>query len=315
MLAVLLFIDYWPYQRPTKDNGVPARTLRNLRATYRSLSPDPDWVKTYSISGRYFHLLGPMYGGKPQVYEAFYNWMSPLGTGLLNQTGLSREMLNLFGARYIVCDKTDPQANTQLYAQLRQMFPASYEDEDFLVLRNDTARPYVSATTKACLFNGDVHNAAQLALVLAARNYTLVHNGSKYRTYEKVYDDNSQPLPPIAESALLPLKNVELARISSHEIHINLTAPSDCIAVIAESYYPFWHAEVDGKPAKVLRVNCALMGVELPAGQHEIVLTYHVPAVYTAAGIVSVLTFVLGLGFTIRSSLPPRPPKPTTEAE
>src|SRR5207249_4937402 len=67
-LALLMLVDYWPYQKPMKDNGVPAHTLANLRAAYSTLAKDPDWVKTYSVSGRYFHLLGPMWSGKPQVY-------------------------------------------------------------------------------------------------------------------------------------------------------------------------------------------------------------------------------------------------------
>ena len=307
VLSLLLLIDYWPYQRSAKDNGVPARTLKNLQAAYDALREDHDWVKTYSISGRYFHLLGPMYGGKPQVYEAFYNWMSPLGTGLLNQTGGgSRELLNLLGARYLVFDKTDPGMQSKQMQQAlvayRQVFPVVIENEDFAVLRNDAAHPYVSATTKACLFTGDVRRSPQLALALAGRNYTLVNDGPRYRNYEKTYDENTPPYPPAAESAPLPLKNVELTRESSHKIRIKLTAPSECIAVIAESYYPFWRAEVDGKPAKLLRVNCGLMGVDLPAGEHEIVLTYHVPAAYTAAGIVTFLTVLIGLGATIQLS-------------
>jgi hypothetical protein len=292
LIPVLMLIDYWPYQRPCKDNGVPARTLENLRATYASVRQDTDWVKTYSISGRYFHLLGPMYGGKPQVYEAFYNWMSPLGTGLLNQSGLSREMLNLFGARYLVCDKTDPQANPQLFAQLRQIFPAvTREDDDFLVLRNDTAHPYVSATTKVCSFTGDVRESAPITLALAARDFTLVHD-PRVR--------NAVPYPPTTQSAPLPLTDVHLTRESSHLIRIGLTAPQDCVAVIAESYYPFWHATVDGKPAEVLRVNTALMGVELPAGAHDIVLTYRPPTAYGMAGIVSGLALMVGLFGAVR---------------
>ena len=312
VLSLLLLIDYWPYQHPAKDSGVPAHTIKNLRAAYGALREDHDWVKTYAVSGRYFHLLGPMYSGKPQVYEAFYNWMSPLGTGLLNQTGGgSRELLNLLGARYIVFDKSDPgmqsQQMQQVLAAYRQMFPVVVENEDFVVLRNETAHPYVSATSKSCLFTGDVRHSPQLALALAARNYTLVNDGPKYRNYEKTYDTNTPPYPPIAESVPLSLEKVELTRESSHKIRIKLTAPSDCIAVIAESYFPFWRADVDGKPAKLLRVNCGLMGVDLSSGEHEIVLTYHVPGSYTLARIVSILTFLIGLGATIQWSRVIRP--------
>ena len=58
-------------------------------------------------------------------------------------------------------------------------------------------------------------------------------------------------------------------RENEQRVRIHLNAPRDCLAVIAESYYPYWRAEVDGKPAEVLRVSCALMGVNLPAGTHE----------------------------------------------
>ena len=88
-----------------------------------------------------------MYGGKPQVYEAFYNWMCPLGTGLLNQQAFSswdnhRAFLNLLGARYVVFDKTDPgnaiAANAaNACATTDKTFPVALENEDFAVFRND----------------------------------------------------------------------------------------------------------------------------------------------------------------------------------
>jgi hypothetical protein len=306
VLSILLLIDYWPYQRPAKDNGVPAHTLKNLQATYDALRNDSDWVKTYSISGRYFHLLGPMYGGKPQVYEAFYNWMSPLGTGVLNQTGGgSRDMLNLFGARYIVFDKTDPGMQSgqmqQVLAAYRQSFPVEIENDDFVVLRNDGAHPYVSATTKSCLFTGDVRHSPEVALALVGRNFTLVHDGPQNRSYAKIYDGNNPSNPPVTESEPLPLANVQLTRESSHQIGIKLSAPSECIAVIAESYYPFWHAEVDGKPANVLRADCALIGVALPPGDHEILLHYEPPRAYNLAAAVSFVTLLVCAGFSFLS--------------
>ena len=213
VVGVLLLLDYWPYQKPTTDNGIPAGTLRNLEATYKALADDKDWVKTYSISGRYFHLLGPMWGGKPQVYEAFYNWMSPLGTGLLNQQAFSswenhRAFLDLLSARYIVFDKSDPnnaQAGTQqILGAYRQSFPIRLENEDFVVFRNDNARPYVSAFARACLFDGDVRESARLSLALSAHDWPLVENESNLPRlpqdmYEKVYQDGNAPLPPLRD--------------------------------------------------------------------------------------------------------------------
>ncbi len=84
-------------------------------------------------------------------------------------------------------------------------------------------------------------------------------------------------------------------------VRIQLTAPSACLAVIAESYYPFWRAEIDGQPAKVVRVSCGLMGVPVPAGTHTILLRYQPPRAYAVAAVVSIVAFLVGLGLAVRN--------------
>lgn len=315
-LGVLLLLDYWPYQKPIGDNGVPTRTLENLQAAYRSLQPDTDWVKTYSLSGRYFHLLGPMWSGKPQVYEAFYNWMCPLGTGLLNQQAFTswenhRAFLNLLAARYVVFDKTDRSIRgmQQVLDAYRQTLPVFNENEDFVIFRNDTARSYITAYARACLYAGDIRKSAALALALSAKNWPLVQAkaarandvpSDQQQNYEKVYGEDSPPFAPLTAGTPVTLENVELTRENSQLVHIQLTAPSACLAVISESYYPFWHAAIDGQPTEVLRVSCGLMGLNLPAGIHTIVLRYDPPKVYALAATVSLLTLLVGLGLAVR---------------
>jgi hypothetical protein len=257
-----------------------------------------------------------MWGGKPQVYEAFYNWMAPLGMGLLNQQAFNswenhRAFLNLLSARYVVFDKTDPsngqQGSQQILAAYRQSFPVFVENEDFVVFRNDTARPYVTAYERACLYAGDLRKSAALALALSAKNWPLVRAkessvsevpNATAQKYEKTYGEDSSPFPPLKEAAPVPLRDVQLTRENSQLIRLQLTTPSTCLAIISESYYPFWHAEVDGQPAEVLQVSCGLMGVELPAGSHTIALRYQPPRVYAMAGVISVATLLLGIGVT-----------------
>jgi uncharacterized membrane protein YfhO len=115
-----------------------------------------------------------------------------------------------------------------------------------------------------------------------------------------VFGDESPMFPPINASTPVSLDNVQLTRESSQLVRIKLTALSACLAVISESYYPFWRAEIDGQPAEVLRVSCGLMGLQLPAGSHTIVLRYEPPRVYTLAAGVSLLTLLAGLGLAIR---------------
>jgi hypothetical protein len=312
-VAIVLLLDFWPYQRSMKENDVTVRTTRNLEAAYGSLRADPDWVKTYTISGRYFHLLGPMYGGKPQVYEAFYNWMAPLGTGLINQHAFENHIafLDLMGARYVVFDKTDPSAEQMKTALdfYRKNFAVASESEDFVVFRNDAAHPYITAYERACLFIGDVHQSPQLALALSARDWPLVHSETdRSGDFAQVYRAGVPAPPPVQNGKRVPLENMQFTRENHQLIRVKLTAPQPCVAVVNENYYPFWTATVDGNPVEVLRLNCALMGIQLPAGAHEILLKYRPPAAYAVSGLISAMVLVAAGIATIRSSRAGRSP-------
>ena len=350
-VSLLMLIDYWPYQKPMKDNGVPPRTLQNLRTSYAALKQDQDWVKTYSVSGRYFHLLGPVYCNKPQVYEAFYNWMSPLGTGLLNQQAFSswenhRAFLNLFAARYVVFDKSDPnnaqQGTQQVLAAYRQTYPVVLENDDFVIFRNEAAHAYVTGFGRACLFIGDIRATPQLALALAAKNWPLEHTTKnelpkiptdRLRQFERIYVRDTEnldlrtipadlqprisivregvaPLLPVSDGSVVTLNGTQLTRERPGIVRLRFTAPAACLAVIAESFYPFWKVEVDGLPVEVRRISCGLMGVSLDPGAHEVVLRYQPPIAYLVAAMVSVGLLLGCLGiiiFSARGSATTRP--------
>ena len=317
-LCLLLLLDYWPYQKPMFENGVAPSTLANLQASYGALSQDPDPVKTYSVSGRYFHLLGPMWSGKPQVYEAFYNWMCPLGDGLLNQHAfaqtpdrhviLDRAFLDLMDARYIVFDLGEPGAPDpqSILNDLGQNYRTVLTNADFLVFANETAHPYVTAYADSCLFVGDFRDSAALTLQLTVRGWPLVNSETELPgVFARVYHADSDTMPPLARPAPLTLSGLTVTRDSDERVIIGATAPTNCLAVIAESWYPYWHATIDGQPAEILRVDCGLMGLQLPAGPHEIVLQYNPPRSYAAAGAISVVAFLACVGVIVFGAVRP----------
>jgi len=48
--------------------------------------------------------------------------------------------------------------------------------------------------------------------------------------------------------------------------------------LVGESWFKDWSATVDGKPAPLYRADHAAMAVPLPAGAHNIVLTFRSPS-------------------------------------
>jgi hypothetical protein len=79
-----------------------------------------------------------------------------------------------------------------------------------------------------------------------------------------------------AESAS-PAKPVEVLRWEPtiRVLAADLAAPG--MMVVSSRYHPGWSASVDGARVPVARVNAVLQGVALPAGKHEITLTFRPP--------------------------------------
>jgi len=64
--------------------------------------------------------------------------------------------------------------------------------------------------------------------------------------------------------------------------------------LVAENWYPDWHATVDGKEARVHRANHAMLSVELPPNAGEVSLTF-ASAAQATGKLISILALVLTL--------------------
>lgn len=76
------------------------------------------------------------------------------------------------------------------------------------------------------------------------------------------------------------------------------------VAVFSEVYFPWgWMATVDGEPAEIARVDYVLRALKVPAGDHEIVMTFDPPSLHatdTLAMVSVILIYIalaLALGF------------------
>ena len=72
--------------------------------------------------------------------------------------------------------------------------------------------------------------------------------------------------------------------------------------LIAENWYPDWHAEVDGRPGTVRRANHSLLSVDLPAGAKGVRLWFDSPA-YARGKVLSLISLIAALGLTLVPSL------------
>ncbi|HET7042203.1 MAG TPA: YfhO family protein, partial [Gemmatimonadales bacterium] len=68
--------------------------------------------------------------------------------------------------------------------------------------------------------------------------------------------------------------SARITRAVHNTVEVEAVACQPSYLVVADSYYPGWTAEVDGREAKVVRAEYALRAAAIPAGSHRVVLRY-----------------------------------------
>jgi hypothetical protein len=101
-------------------------------------------------------------------------------------------------------------------------------------------------------------------------------------------------LPP-ASSARATVTHWEPGRMS---IALDPVPPVASYAIVAENWYPDWHATVDGAPARVLRGDWTLITVPVPAGANAIELTFSSRA-FRLGKVITWVSLILVLGAVV----------------
>jgi hypothetical protein len=83
---------------------------------------------------------------------------------------------------------------------------------------------------------------------------------------QAIVQDAMVELPPDAG----PSREVRVVQRSNCRVSLRAKLARPGLLVLSEGYYPGWRASIDGREARVVRVNVMMRGVTLPAGEHEV---------------------------------------------
>jgi hypothetical protein len=107
------------------------------------------------------------------------------------------------------------------------------------------------------------------------------------RLRDPAHDVGRTVMLPPAQSAALPRQLATTAsaaptpaayqRQTSDSFTVRVHAPQAGVLRILDAWDPGWTAAIDGKPADVLCADTTYIAVALPAGDHEVRLTYRTP--------------------------------------
>ena len=69
-------------------------------------------------------------------------------------------------------------------------------------------------------------------------------------------------------------RSVTLTSYDANELHYDVSTAQGGVVVFSEIYYPGWTMTIDGQPTEIGRANYVLRAAYIPAGKHEVVMTF-----------------------------------------
>jgi hypothetical protein len=178
-----------------------------------------------------------------------------------------KDCFDWLSVRYLVLEKGWFQGGSrhdQPLLDTRAGIGLAYQDAEFTIYESRDATP----RAVFCPRFGMRHSQAAVLKALQAnpkaiQGLPLVESGE--------YDG---PVPDPSASPS-PDSPVTITESRPNRVSLSLNASSAGLVILKDSHYPGWTARVDGRPAKVLRVNGMVRGVFLDQpGEHRVQFTY-----------------------------------------
>ena len=88
---------------------------------------------------------------------------------------------------------------------------------------------------------------------------------------------------------------VELTSYEANRLSYKVTSKQGGVVVFSEIYYPGWTCTIDGQATEIARANYVLRAIKVPAGEHEVIMTFDPQTVHITETIAYVALAVLAL--------------------
>jgi uncharacterized membrane protein YfhO len=93
---------------------------------------------------------------------------------------------------------------------------------------------------------------------------------------------------------------VEIALLADERITCRVDAKSNGILWTTDAYFPGWKVKVDGKEARLLKVNYLFRGVALPSGVHTVEFYYECRPLRLGVLLFVCSLLIISLGFVVQ---------------
>ena len=103
---------------------------------------------------------------------------------------------------------------------------------------------------------------------------------------EAVADSRFSPVLGTVEGNVQPGDTIALTSYTPNRLTYRVSAATPLTGVFSEIWFPWgWKATIDGEAAPLARVNYVLRAMAIPAGEHEIVMTFDPDSLHVTGGV------------------------------
>ena len=89
--------------------------------------------------------------------------------------------------------------------------------------------------------------------------------------------------------------SVELTSYEANRLAYKVKSKQGGVVIFSEIYYPGWTCTIDGQPSEIARANYVLRAIKVPAGEHEVIMTFDPQTVHITEAIAYSALAVLAL--------------------
>ncbi len=285
-LLALITLDVWTinrrYLNAESFQGNPSRQFFAETPAEKSIAQDQD----------YFRVL-PLTEGLTQGARTSYRFNS---LGGYHGAKLRRYQ-----------DLVDNQIQPELEAFIAKAQEGNFDWESIGVINMLNAKYLIAgAETNAVFENPEANGPAWIPSEIV----TVDTNDKEIKLLGEL-NTKTQASLNSTEFGEIPAGSGQIALTSNvpNELKYQASMSQGGLAVFSEIFYPKgWTATIDGEEAPILRVNYLLRGLEIPAGEHEVVFTFAPSSFYSTKTpmvifqYLIVLTLIAGVFFTYKES-------------
>jgi hypothetical protein len=299
LIGGLVLFDLWTVERryikfspPARESFAPDAVVRTLHADsglYRVLSLNEyQGLENYFMSQHIRSVLG-YHGNELHRYDELLG-----GKNEWRNIG-SPNVLKLLAVRYVVLSQP---VQTPALSAVGSGPLTTVDGQSAYVYRVTDPVPYAFMVGEALQWRDSEAVATLLDPRFDLRRMLLV--APDQHTGLATLDRHEVP-PPVTTP-------VAVRELRPGAFRFDLGAPraEPAYLFISENYHPAWHAEVDGRPVRVVRAQYCLMAVPLPAGARSVQLAFSSPALRQGeivTGVVLLLVLVtIGMDVVRRRS-------------